>query len=50
MTQNFTVKIYILFLILVVFMNLQWIAMIFPERSQDDITILLMKYGSMTNL
>lgn len=31
---------------LVVFMNLQWIAMIFPERSQDDITMLLMKYGS----
>lgn len=27
-------------------MNLEWIAMIFPERSQDDITILLMKYGS----
>lgn len=46
MTQYFIVKIHILFLMLVVFMNLQWIAMIFPERSQHDITMLLMKHGS----
>lgn len=46
MAQYFIVKIHILFLMLVVLMNLQWIAMIFPERSQHDITMLLIKHGS----
>lgn len=43
MTQYVIVKIYILFLMLVVSMNLQWLAMLFPERSQVHITMLLMK-------